>query len=151
MLWFMTTMRPHARAILYDVGVNNRPTPKGMLVTVAFLALYCAVAIWFGWTRRVWVMDAVGLVATVACVGTATMLRWSRFLVYVLSIAFAATWLFSIYAAARVGYYTPLPWLTIIVSLIPGAVLLAVAGFCSRMAHRYLGKPQALPTPAAAV
>lgn len=145
----MTTPRHRAQAITYDVGVNNRATPKGMLVTVAFLALYCAFAVWFGWSHRVWFMDVVGLVAAIACVAAATMQRWSRYLVYGLSLALALTWLFSIYAAARIGFYSVVPPLAISVSLLPDAVLLAVACFSSRMAHHHLGRPVAMPAPAA--
>jgi hypothetical protein len=126
-------------------------TPKGILVTVAFLALTCAFALWFGWTHRLWMMFAIGLVAGIGCVGAANMQRWSRFLVYAMSVGLAAAWLYSIYAAARVGYFHPLAWATIIVSLIPGVTLLLVALFCSLMAHRHLAAsgPLAAPAPGA--
>lgn len=128
--------------------MKKRATPKGILVTVAFLALYCAFAIWFGWRHRVWLMVPIGLSAGVACIGAAAMLRWSRFLVYALSVGFATAWLYSIYAAARVGYFSVLSWQTIILSLIPGFLLLIVAGFCSRMAHQHLGNPGVIAAPA---
>ena len=121
--------------------MKNRATQKGILVTVAFLALYCAFAIWFGLTHRAWLMVLIGLLAGIASIGAANMLRWSRFPVYALSIGFATSWLYSIYAAARVGYFGPLSWLTISLSLIPGFLLLIVACFCSRMAHVHLGEP----------
>ena len=139
----MTTLGRKAWQILYDASVNPRPTPRptpqGILVAVAFLALYCAFSVWFSLTHRSWLMLVIGVLAAVACVATGSMLRWSRFLVFALSIGLAATWLYSIYAAARVGYFGPLSWLSIIVSLIPGTVLLIVAAFCSRMAQRHLG------------
>jgi hypothetical protein len=128
--------------------VKNRALPKGILVTVAYLALYCLLAIWFGWMQRVWLLIVIGLVAGVACVGAANMRRWSQFLVYALSVSFASTWLWSIYAAARVGFFGPLSWLGIIQSLMPGLVLLAVAGFCSRMAFRHLGNASLRDAPA---
>jgi hypothetical protein len=128
--------------------VKNPATPKGILVTVAFLALYCVFAIWFGWTHRIWLMVAVGCLAAVACVGAANMLRWSRFLVYALSAGLATTWLYSIYAAARVGYFGPLSWQSIILSLIPGFLLLLVVCFCSQTAHRHLGNPPVIAAPA---
>jgi hypothetical protein len=128
--------------------VKNPATPKGILVTVAFLALYCAFAIWFGWTHRVWPIVAVGCLAGVACVGAANMLRWSRFLVYTLSAGLATTWLYSIYAAARVGYFGPLSWQSIILSLIPGFVLLIVVCFCSQTTYRHLGNPPVIAVPA---
>jgi hypothetical protein len=121
--------------------VKNPATPKGILVTVAFLALYCVFAIWFGWTHHVWLIVAVGCLAGVACVGAANMLRWSRFLVYALSAGLATTWLYSIYAAARVGYFGPLSWQSITLSLI-------VVCFCSQTAHRHLGNPPVIAAPA---
>jgi hypothetical protein len=129
-------------AILYDSAVSKRATPRGILVTVAFLALYCAFSIWYGLTHRLWWMLAVGLLAAIACAGAAAMRLWSRFLVTALSVGFAVTWLYSIWAAARVGYFYPLSWLSIIVSLIPGSLLLLVAAFCSGTAHRHLGPPR---------
>ncbi|HEX2791143.1 MAG TPA: hypothetical protein VHN17_11990 [Steroidobacteraceae bacterium] len=124
--------------------MKNPATPKGILVTVAFLALYCAFAIWFGWMHRLWLMVAIGVLAGIACVAAANMLRWSRFLVYALSIVLAIAWLYPIYVSARVAYFSPLPWRTIIRSLIPGFVLLAVACFCSQMAHRHLGSSRVI-------
>ncbi len=128
--------------------MKNPATPKGILVTVAFLALYCAVAIWFGWMHRLWLMVAVGVVAGVGCVGAATMRRWSRFLVYALSVGLAISWLCSIYTSARVGYFSPLSWQSIILSQIPGFLLLAIGYFCSQMAHRHLGNGGAIAAPA---
>jgi hypothetical protein len=110
-----------------------------MLVTVAFLALYCAFAAWIGLTHRNWLMVSIALLAAIACVGAANMLRWSRFVIDALSVGFAAIWLYSIYASERVGYFGPLAWQTIILSLMPGSVLLIVAGFCSWVTHRHLG------------
>jgi hypothetical protein len=123
--------------------VNPRPpsppTPQGILVAVAFLALYCAFSVWFGLTHSNWMMLVVGALAAIACVAAASMLRWSRFLVFALSIGLAATWLYSIYAAARVGYFGPIPWHSIIVSLIPDTAMLIVAAFCSLMVQRHFG------------
>jgi hypothetical protein len=135
----VNAMHYRASANIYDGIVKNRALPKGMLVTVAYLALYCSLALWFGWKNRVWLLLAIGLVAGIACIGAANMRRWSRYLVYALSFGFATIWLWSIYAAARVGFFGPLRWPGIILSLIPGLALLAVAGFCSRMAFRHLG------------
>lgn len=128
--------------------MKNPATPKGILVTVAFLALYCAFAIWFGCMHRTWLMVAVGVLAGVGCVGAATMRRWSRFPVYALSVGLAITWLYSVYTSARLGYFSTLSWQTIILSLIPSFLLLAIACFCSQMAHRHLGNSGAMAAPA---
>jgi hypothetical protein len=37
-------VRKRAAAVIYDEAVKNPATPKGILVTVAFLALYCGLA-----------------------------------------------------------------------------------------------------------
>jgi hypothetical protein len=144
-------VRNQLAAVIYDGAVKNLVTPKGILVTVALLALYCAFALWFGWTHQRWPMLAVGLVAGFACVGAANMQRWSRFVVYAMSAGFGGTWLYSIYAAARVGYFHPLAWRTIILQLIPGIALLLVVLFCSLMAHRHLGRPGPVAAPPPAV
>jgi hypothetical protein len=138
-------MRYRALRTAYDDWVNNRATPRGILVTVAFLALYCAFAVWFGLTHRYWLMVAIGLLAAIGCVGAANMLRWSRFVTYALSIGFAASWLYSICIAARVGYFGPLAWQTIILSLMPGFLLLIIACFCSWMTHRHLASAACCP------
>jgi hypothetical protein len=129
--------------------VENRALPNGMLVTVAYLGLYCSFALWFGWKNHVWLLLAIGLAAGIACIGAANMRRWSRYPVYALSLGFATCWLWSIYAAARVGFFGPLRWPGIILSLLPGLVLLVVAGFCSRTACRYLGNAGLPDAPAA--
>ena len=143
----MIAVRNQVAAVIYDGAVRNLVTPKGILVTVALLALYCAFALWFGWTQRRWPMLAVGLVAAFACVGAANMQRWSRFVVYAMSAGFGATWLYSIYAAARVGYFHPLAWRTNILPMTPGIALLLVALFCSLMVHRHLGGPGPVAAP----
>jgi hypothetical protein len=147
-LEYVNAMQRRASAIIYDDMVKNGALPKGILVTVAYLGLYCSLAIWFGWMNHVWLLVAIGVLAGVACVGAANMRRWSRFLVYALSVGFATTWLWSIYAAARVGFFGPLRWLGIILSLIPGLVLLAIAAYCSLMAFRHLGNAGLADAPA---
>ena len=142
----MTTLGRRALEFNYDVRVNPRPTPRptpqGILVAVAFLALYCAFALWFGITHSSWLMLVVGVIAAIGCVAAASMQRGSRYLVFALSLGLGATWLDSIYSAARVGYFVPIPWYSTMVSLMPGTAMLLVAAFCSLMVQRHFGAPR---------
>ncbi len=122
--------------------MTTRPVPVGILITVAFLALYGAFSFWLAWQQRSWSMAALGVAAALACVQAARLRRWSRFLIYALAAGFSSVWLYSVYAAARAGYFAPLTRTAMIRSLAHGVALLAVAGFCSYMVHRHFGAPR---------
>lgn len=119
--------------------MTKRPVPLGILITVAFLALYSALSFWVAWLQRSWTLAALGVAAAVACVQAARLRRWSRFLIYALAAGFSGVWLYSVYASARAGYFGLLTRAGMIRSLAHGAVLIVVAGFCSYMAHRHFG------------
>ena len=42
----------------------------------------------------------------VACVGTAMLWAWSRYLVYALTVGFVAAWAYSLYLADKAGYWS---------------------------------------------
>jgi hypothetical protein len=119
--------------------MSSRPIPTGILITIAFLALYSAGALWLGWTQRSWPTAVLGIVAAAASVGSAMLLRWSRYLVYALAAAYAGEWLYSVYASARVGYFALFSWSANIRGLAPGFLLMLAAVYCGYMAHRHFG------------
>ena len=102
------------------------PTPIGMLITVALLALYGAYGVWTAIADKSWIPASAAAVAVVACVGTAMLRAWSRFLVYLLTVVFVGTWAYSIYSAAAVGYFSLFSAPEIARSLAPGLLLILV-------------------------
>ena len=131
--------------------MSKTQTPKAILFTVAFLALYCGIMVLFSWQRGSWITATLAVVAGIGCVGAAAMRGWSRYFIYALSAVFATSWLHSIYSSARAGYYWPLGWPDIIVSMLPDMALLAIACYCSLMTHRHLGQGMRLSSPSTLV
>jgi hypothetical protein len=112
-------------------------TPIGILITVALLALYGAYGIWTAIVEVSWMPVGAAAVAVVACVGIATLRPWSRFLVYVLTLAFVGTWTYSIYSAAAVGYFSLFSAREIGLSLAPGLLLILVSCFCAYVVFKH--------------
>ena len=81
-------------------------TPIGMLSTVAVLALYAAYAFWTVYLDKSWIYGMLGVLSLVACYGAAMLRGWSQYLVYVLTALFIAAWGYSVYAGAKVGFFS---------------------------------------------
>lgn len=110
-----------------------------MLVTVALLAVYGAYAAWTAYVDRSWLHALVTLVALVACVGTALLQPWSRYLVYLLTTGFLAAWSHSVYEGYVAGYFRVffVSPLDILRSLAPGLALVVLSAACSYAVFRH--------------
>jgi hypothetical protein len=110
-------------------------TPAGMLLAVALLALFGVYGLWTAWYERSWWSIALALtvavVAFVACVGAALLKAWSRYLVYLLTAAAMGAWAYSIRAGIEAGFFSLYSPQQIVVSLLPEALLILLACFCS--------------------
>ena len=107
------------------------PTPAPILITVALLALYSAYSLWTAISAGSWISYAIAAVAAAGCVGAAMLRPWSQFLVYPLTAVFVATWCYSIYSAATVGYFGLFSAPEMARSLAPGIFLTLLSCFCS--------------------
>lgn len=107
------------------------PVPIRILITVALLAVFAAYGVWTGISQHSWQFGIVAALAIVACVGAARLRPWSQFLVYLLAGGFIAMWVYSIYAANKVGYFYGFSPLKITTSLAPGVLLVLLSVFCS--------------------
>jgi hypothetical protein len=116
------------------------PTPIGMLITVALLALYGAYGVWTAIADNSWISACAAAVAVVACIGTAMLKAWSRFLVYLLTLVFVGTWAYSIYSAAAVGYFSLFSAAEIARSLAPGLLLILVSCYCAYVVFKHFRK-----------
>ena len=117
-------------------------TPLGMLLTVALLAIYAAYAFLTASAIRSWMFVLVGAVAVCACIGTAMLRPWSRYLVYVLTAGFIGNLAYSIYAGAEAGYFsfqfqTPGAAAR---SLVPGLVMAVLSAACCVLVYRYFSR-----------
>ena len=112
------------------------PTPLRMLITVALLAVYCALACWIAISRHSWPFAIVTAAAAVACIGTALLKSWSQFLVYLLTAALVAVWLHSLYAAYDAGVFQMLGLAQSVRLLAPDGVLMLLSCYCSYAVFR---------------
>jgi hypothetical protein len=126
-----------AGAVAVYVAMATRTAPLGILITVALLALYAAYAAYTAYWERSALQGLVSGVAIVACVGTAMLKPWSRFLVYLLTATFIAMWGYSIYGSIAAGYFSSLPTATLIRLIALEACVAALFGFCAFAVYRY--------------
>ena len=104
-------------------------TPPQMLVTVALLAVYGALAVAIGRVEHSWGLHAFGVAAFLASYGVAMLRPWSRHLVYVLTAGFALKFGSSIYEGVSSGYFAFQFGSSreALLSLAPATVLLALS------------------------
>ena len=112
-------------------------TPVGMLVAVALMALYALYGAWIAIGEHSVISAFGSAVAAVACVGTARLKSWSRYLVYLLTAALVGAWLYSLYAAAAVGYFDRYPIRQALWLMAPGALLSMVSCVCAFLVWRH--------------
>jgi len=111
-------------------------TPVGILITVALLAMYAAYSLWMAVVWHSPLSGVAGVLAIVACVGAAMLKPWSRYIVYLLTASAVATWVWSLYDAARAGYFGYFSARQIARSLAPGAFLILLSCFCAYAVFR---------------
>lgn len=119
-------------------------TPPQMLVTVALLAVYGALAVAIGRVEHSWGLHAFGVAAFVASYGVAMLRPWSRHLVYVLTAGFALKFGSSIYEGVSSGYFAFQFGSSreAMLSLAPAIVLLALSFVsCSLVYRHFNAKP----------
>jgi hypothetical protein len=80
-------------------------TPPGMLFTTALLTIYGTYAFLIGTIERSLPLQLGGVVSVVAIYGTAMVLAWSAYLVYLLTAGFILKLGSSIHEAHRAGFF----------------------------------------------
>lgn len=76
-----------------------------MLLTVALLVIYSIYAFLIGYIEKSWMLLAGGVTSAIASYGVAMLRRWSRFLVYLLTLGFTAKLGQSIHAGVVSGFF----------------------------------------------
>jgi len=112
-------------------------TPIGMLITVALLALFGVYGAWTAIAENSWIHALGGVVAFAACVGTAMLKAWSRYLVYLLTATLIGMWAYSVYAAVKVGYFSLYSARQITLQLAPGILLILLSCCCAYLVFRH--------------
>lgn len=102
-----------------------------MLVAVVLLALCACLVGGLAMRQRSWIDAAVAVVAALACVGTIMLRPWSRLLVYLLNIVFAAVWGYSLYVSYHSGLLRYLAGAKLARFLIPDAAMVLLISYCS--------------------
>lgn len=116
----------------------DRPTSIWLVAVV--LVTYGAFAVWAAvtlWDSR----PAVGgLLALGGGAGLVLGQRWARFLVYLVTLVVAVSWAYSVWILAQAGW--PFRDLTgIVMTLVPGALLIVVLACSSILVSRYFRRP----------
>ena len=117
-------------------------TPLRMLFAVALLALYTCFAAWLALSEHAWAYLLVALLTGVACAGTALLKPWSQYLVYLLTAAFIAVWVFSLYGSYRVGFFHFISTPQLVRFLAPDAVMVVMACYCSYAVFSNFRRPR---------
>lgn len=115
-------------------------TPVGLLVTTALLAIYAASAAKVAMIEQSWPLAATAAVSAIASVGTAFMRSWSQYLVYLLTLGFAAKWCWSVYEGYRAGHFVfqfDGSTANVLRSLLSGFTLVVISVICSGMVYRH--------------
>jgi hypothetical protein len=105
-------------------------TPVKILIVMALLALYGVYAGWMAIVERSLVYGFSAAIAIVACVGAALLKPWSRYLVYLLATAVVGSWAYSVYDAARVGYFGLFSRSEVFIALVPEVFLMLLSCYC---------------------
>lgn len=114
-------------ATLYLLGARFRPFRRylvGALLTVFGVYTLRDPSVLRSW----WAIFPIA--SLVAAFGVLADMRWTRYLVYALSLLFAVYWGFWTWLAVRGGYFSNEPLGIAVLSLIPGAAFLLAAAFC---------------------
>jgi hypothetical protein len=116
----------------------KRPTSLWLVTLV--LATYGTFAVWAAvtlWDSR---PAGGGLLALGAAAGLFLGQRWARFLLYVVALVVAVSWGYSVWILTQAGW--PFRDLTgIVVTLVPGALLIVVLTCSSVLVSRYFRRP----------
>jgi len=80
-------------------------TPVSLLIATALLAIYTAYAFQIALIEKSWPLAVAGAIAAVACITTALMKPWSRYLVYLVTAGFVGKWSWSVFDGIRSGYF----------------------------------------------
>jgi hypothetical protein len=122
----------------------HTPTPLPILITVAVLTLYVALACWQAIAGHSWLDAGFALVAAAAALSAALLRSWSRFLVYLLTIALIGSWIRSIHTSHALGYFRIYSLGHVLASLLPEGLLVLLSGYCSYAVYRQFQRPDAL-------
>jgi hypothetical protein len=106
-------------------------TPVRMLLVVALLGLIAFVAVRLAMSERSWPYALAAALAALACVATAMLKPWSRFLVYLVNLACVAVLGYSVYIFDRTGVLRTLSAGRIVRSLAPATVMVLLICYCS--------------------
>ena len=104
----------------------------------AVLVLYGCWSVSAAMRGHPWTFTVGGLLALVAAAGIIKSQRWSSYVVYVLALFISAEWLWYMWVICYAGYFSTIAFGQIAISLLPGVAVIAVAGYCSYVAWRYV-------------
>lgn len=111
-----------------------------MFLPSAPLALWGGWHLWTSAVAQQWATAILGLIAIAAAIGLLLLQAWAKYVAYVLAGGFASSWIYAVSQLAVHGWPYP-DRLTTVLSLIPGACLLAVCAGGAYVVHRQYSRP----------
>jgi hypothetical protein len=110
------------------VGRHGRPFRH--FIAAVMLGAYGIYAVVYATREHVWWAWIVGICGLTAAVGVAARRGWARGVVWILALLYLGQWSYHMYLATAGGYFWQIPLGEGIVSLLPWAVYLLMAGYC---------------------
>jgi hypothetical protein len=103
----------------------------GVLATLALLLVYGGYSAWAAFSQSQPIFLVTAILGLIAAVGLGLRKNWSKYLVYLLALVLAATWIYATWRAVESGALANLSALKVVLSLLPGCLFLAVLVACS--------------------
>ena len=110
--------------------------PASIWLVACVLAAYGVYATWAAAAVRYWAPGLMGLLTLVAAAGLLLGQRWSRLVVALVTLLMAASWGYSIWIVARIGWLFP-DLTSAVLAFAPGALLVLVFAGASVVVFRH--------------
>lgn len=106
-----------------------------MAVAAGPLALWGAWALWVSLPGAHWITATLGGIALLAAAGLLRLQDWAKFFAYLFAAAVILGWIYAVWRVAQRGWpYSD--WLTTILSLVPGVLLITLCAGGAWIVHR---------------
>jgi hypothetical protein len=104
------------------------------------LLAYAAYSVYAAMLVPSWLAGFGILTAVAGLLGMALRARWTVLVLVLIYLRLLGEWLLSIWLSFRIGYFSHAPLGRALTGLLPGVLLISLAGYSCLVAWRYIGK-----------